>query len=146
MTAHEQLDLTGGSIPLEELELAGHSRRLAQAEREQGQKLTADEAGALVHAARGKHDVDERCQWCQEDGTQALITLNTHRHRIAERERKNAEEQPWRCPDCGHENAASRTLCGGCASSPLDDPEPTLEGTPLAAPYDPATAPFPDGF
>lgn len=146
MTPHEQLDLAGGSIPLEELELAGHSRRLAQEERELGRRLTATEAGQLVHAIRDKHPRGQTCRWCEEDGTQALITLNTHRHRIAERERKNAEEQPWRCPDCGHENAAGRTFCGGCASSPLDDPEPTLEGTPLAAPYDPASAPFPEGY
>lgn len=146
VTPHEQLDLEGGSIPLEELELAGHSRRLAEEERERGRRLTATEAGALVHAIRGKHPLGQTCNWCEEDGTQALITLNTHRHRIAERERRDAEEPGWTCSSCGFENSAGRILCGGCASSPLDDREPTLEGTPLAASYDPASAPFPDGF
>lgn len=34
MTPHEQLNITGGSVPLDELELTGHSLRLANAERD----------------------------------------------------------------------------------------------------------------
>lgn len=61
MTAHEQTDMFGGSVPLDELELTGHLRALAQAERQTGGRLSADEAGALVHERRGKHSRDERC-------------------------------------------------------------------------------------
>lgn len=124
--SHEQLDFTGGSVPLSDLDLAGHSLRLANAERERGHKLTGLEAGQLIHAARGKHTVDEICRFCAEDGTQQLITLNTHRARIAERERKARNEPPWTCVDCQHENPPEATFCRGCASTQDDDREPAV--------------------
>lgn len=37
--------------------------------------LTADEAGAHVHAATGKHLPGERCAWCGRDGGQVLRAL-----------------------------------------------------------------------
>lgn len=123
---HEQLDILGGSVPVDELELRGHSLRLANAERERGHKLDGTEAGQLIHAARGKHSVDEICQWCAEDGTPALIALNTHRARIAERERKARNDPPWRCVDCHRENPPEATFCRGCASTRDDDREPRV--------------------
>lgn len=142
MSAHEQTDVFGGSVPLEELDLAGHSRRLAVAERERGHALTAVEAGQLVHAARGKHPVDEVCAFCGEDGTAQLVTLAAHRGRTKERERKAAEDPPWTCPDCQHENPAEATHCRGCGGWQDDDREPvvTLQ-TPRGEGEGPADAP-----
>lgn len=142
MTPHEQADIFGGSVPLDELELTGHSLHLAHAERDRGHKLNGTEAGQIIHAARGKHSLDETCTWCESDGTQALITLNTHRARIAERARKAAEEPPWTCEDCRHENPAEATFCRGCASTRDDDREPRV----TRPEYDPATAPFPEDY
>ncbi len=73
--SHEQTDVFGGSVPLEELDLAGHSRALAEAERTLGRQLDADEAGALIHERRGKHHRDARCRWCGDDGFDALARL-----------------------------------------------------------------------
>ncbi|HVM69555.1 MAG TPA: hypothetical protein VM204_06935 [Gaiellaceae bacterium] len=149
MSAHEQTDLFGGSIPLEELELTGHSRAIAQLERELGQRVTADEAGALVHERRGRHPRDQRCQWCSEDGTQALIQLNTHRHRIQERHAA-ATRPGWTCAECGRDNPGdATTFCRGCAAIRGEDPEPHVPARdgglqPRAhTPYDPATADIP---
>lgn len=75
MTAHEQADLFGGTTPLQELQLTGHTRALAEAERQLAGKLTPDEAGAIIHERRGKHHRDARCRFCTEDGTEALARL-----------------------------------------------------------------------
>jgi hypothetical protein len=136
----DQLDVFGGSVPVEELELRGHTARLAAAERERGHTLTADEAGALVHAAQGKHPDDARCSWCCPDGTSALIQLNTRRHQLAEKARAAREDPSWECLDCGHTNPASATaFCRACATVRGQQPEPRVS-------IDPATAPFPEGF
>lgn len=134
----EQLDMLGGSIPLEELELRGHSAAIAAEEREQGQKLTADEAGALLHERRGKHPRDQRCHFCSQDGTAALITLNTFRHKIEER-RQAATRPGWACEDCGRANPGDATFCRGCASLVDQDREPHV---PDRA-HDPSTAEIP---
>jgi hypothetical protein len=34
--------------------------------------ITADELGALLHDARGKHAADARCEFCGRDGARAL--------------------------------------------------------------------------
>lgn len=39
------------------------------------QGITGDEAGAAVHAQRGKHPADERCVFCGQDGKQVLRAL-----------------------------------------------------------------------
>jgi hypothetical protein len=37
--------------------------------------LWTDEAGALIHALRGKHSADDRCQFCAIDGRTVLGSL-----------------------------------------------------------------------
>lgn len=37
--------------------------------------LAADEVGARLCARRGKHDVDDRCQWCPTSGREVLKAL-----------------------------------------------------------------------
>ena len=132
MTAHEQADIFGGSVPLDELELTGHLRALAEAERELGGFISADEAGAIIHARRDKHPRDARCQWCTPDGQEALIRL---------RARKPADPPvgpPWACPECGRVNPAGTVFCRACGTASTDDREPRV--TPA---YDPATAEIP---
>lgn len=34
--------------------------------------VTSDELGAHMHADRGRHGEDDRCQWCAPDGASAL--------------------------------------------------------------------------
>lgn len=130
---HEQTDLFGGSVPLDELELTGHLRALAQAERELGGFISADEAGAIVHERRGKHPRDHRCQWCTADGQEALARLRAH---------KPAGEPlgpPWPCPDCGAQNAAGHVFCRRCGTASTHDQEPTVR----KPSYDPSTAEIP---
>jgi hypothetical protein len=40
--------------------------------------LTDDEAGAIIHADRGNHDVDDRCRWCARDGRTVLASIRRH--------------------------------------------------------------------
>ncbi|MDQ5821308.1 MAG: hypothetical protein M3540_07710 [Actinomycetota bacterium] len=47
---------------------------LEQVRRTEG-GLTADEAGALLHERRGKHDAGVRCEWCAVEGRGALNEL-----------------------------------------------------------------------
>ncbi len=37
--------------------------------------LDNDEAGAVVHARRGRHDEGQRCRFCGKDGKQVLASL-----------------------------------------------------------------------
>ena len=37
--------------------------------------MSKDEAGAIAHAGRGRHPVDERCMWCGVDGDGILASL-----------------------------------------------------------------------
>lgn len=137
MTEHAQTSIFGDTIPLQELELTGHVRALADHERQTGQRLTADEAGALIHERRGKHTVDERCPWCTADGTAVLIQLNTFRA-----QQQAARDPGWTCAECGHENPAEALIyCRRCVAIKGEPPEPRV-GTS----YDPATAPFPEGY
>lgn len=75
MTAESQLDLFGGQTPLEELDWPPLLRLLANEERELGARLAADEAGAIIHAKRGRHDREARCDYCAIDGREALARL-----------------------------------------------------------------------
>lgn len=132
MTPHEQADIFGGSVPLDEFELTGHLRALAEAERELGGFISADEAGALIHARRDKHPRDARCHYCGADGQEALIRL---------RARKPADPPvgpPWACQECGRVNPAGTVFCRACGTAVTDDPEP-----PVRPSYDPATAEIP---
>lgn len=54
--------------------------------------LTADEAGQIVHAGRGKHPVDETCAFCGVDGRPILQTLVAKR--LAERGAEGAIQLP----------------------------------------------------
>jgi hypothetical protein len=37
--------------------------------------VSADEAGAAVHAFNGKHDADDRCEWCATTGKSVLRSV-----------------------------------------------------------------------
>lgn len=86
-----QIDLFGSETPLEELSLGHVQRLLAAKERELDGPLTADEAGALIHAQRGKHDAEARCAYCAVDGADALARL---RDRIPLEERPRQTRSP----------------------------------------------------
>lgn len=74
-----QLDLFGSAIPVEELDWPLTLQALAAHERELGARLSADEAGAWLHARRGKHDGETRCRYCTEDGRDVLNRLRNRR-------------------------------------------------------------------
>lgn len=40
--------------------------------------VTADEVGADVHAAKGQHGLDTRCDYCGRDGRSILRSLSRH--------------------------------------------------------------------
>lgn len=73
-----QIGLFGGETPVEELALGPVQKLLAKRERElEGlDPLAADEAGAIVHAHRGKHSEDTQCAYCAVDGADALARLH----------------------------------------------------------------------
>lgn len=71
--------------------------------------LTVDEAGAIAHAGRGKHAVDERCGWCAPDGAPIVRALL---------ERGLAEKNP----------AGGIRLPQPPAASRADDVDPFPEG------------------
>lgn len=130
----DQLDVFGGAVPAEQLALTGHLAALAQAERELGGRLTADEAGAIIHERRGRHTRDDRCTFCGEDGREALIRLRAKTGSGADQPTSTAgttgasTTPPWTCVDCGHENPPGAIFCRGCASTQDDDREPRLAG------------------
>jgi hypothetical protein len=71
-----QTSLLGGE-PVPEVKLGPRQELVLSALREQG-GLSDDEAGALVHAARGTHRSDERCVWCPRVGKTVLASLRAH--------------------------------------------------------------------
>lgn len=70
-----QLRLGGGETPLDDLDLSPNLRLLAERERKLDSPLTPYEAGAILHAARGKHSEVTTCSWCVPDGFEALKRL-----------------------------------------------------------------------
>lgn len=75
MTEDAQIGLFGGETPLDDLALPATLRLLAERERRLIDPLTGDEAGAILHARRGKHSEDTRCEFCVPDGVHALKQL-----------------------------------------------------------------------
>ena len=58
----------------------------------------ADEVGAAVHAAAGRHSVDERCDWCcvrgkQLLGSKALAALVIRRRATSKWEPRNPKDR-----------------------------------------------------
>lgn len=74
-----QMDIFGGGRPVEELHWPATLQALAAHERELGARLSADEAGAWLHARRGKHDEETRCDYCTTDGRDLLDRLRERR-------------------------------------------------------------------
>lgn len=70
-----QLGIFGGETPLDDLDLSPNLRLLAERERQLDSPLTPYEAGAILHAARGKHTELTRCEFCIPDGNEALKRL-----------------------------------------------------------------------
>lgn len=75
MAGDAQLNLMGGETPLDDLDLSPNLRLLAERERRLMTPLTPMEAGAILHASRGKHDEHTPCQFCSGDGFEALERL-----------------------------------------------------------------------
>jgi hypothetical protein len=76
----------------------------------------SDELGAHMHARRGKHGADQRCEWCAREGKGIGAEL------LAKNLVKQRRGEGW-------------VLVGAIASA--------REST---SGYDPATAAFPEGF
>jgi hypothetical protein len=74
----EQENLFGEVVDPADVELGRAQRAVLEVLRAQG-ALWDDEAGAVVHAKRGKHDLYERCGFCQEDGAEVLDSLHERR-------------------------------------------------------------------
>lgn len=83
-------------------ELGPRQRLVLDKLRETG-GLEADEAGALVHASRGKHDVDTRCVWCGKEGRHVLLSLR--RRGLVVRRRATGRWEP-----VGQASARSATV------------------------------------
>lgn len=69
-----QLNLLGAPDLPEDLELGTVQREVMRVLRELD-TVTRDEAGAISHAHRGKHGVDDRCAYCALDGNSVLASL-----------------------------------------------------------------------
>jgi hypothetical protein len=72
----EQLTITGDVAIVPRLGPA--QLEVLTALREHG-NLDDDEAGAILHERRGKHQRDERCEWCARDGRDVLKSLRGHK-------------------------------------------------------------------
>lgn len=70
----DQLNLLGDKAQPTDDELGPVQRATIRVLRRQG-NITRDEAGAISHAHRGRHTVDERCQFCGTDGALLLESL-----------------------------------------------------------------------
>jgi len=69
-----QLNLLGDTAQPEDDELGPVQRAVMRVIR-RTETMSWDEAGAIVHAHRSKHTVDERCEFCGTDGAQLLESL-----------------------------------------------------------------------
>lgn len=87
----EQLNLLGGVERPEDDQLGPVQRAALRVLRRLG-TLHRDEAGAIAHAHRGKHGVDERCAYCSTDG--AVLLESLVRRRQAERAPEGAVQLP----------------------------------------------------
>lgn len=67
-------DLLGEPTDPDDLQLGPVQRLVLRKLRQHG-TLTTDEAGAIAHHHRGKHDVDATCQFCGVDGRELLAAL-----------------------------------------------------------------------
>jgi hypothetical protein len=83
-----QLSLEGGETSAERF---GPRQQLILAALTEG-PLTDDEAGALIHGARGKHAAEKRCLYCAQEGRGVLVSLRKRglciRRRSGQWERK----------------------------------------------------------
>lgn len=70
----EQLNILGDAAQPVDDEL-GVTQRAVMRELRRVAVVTRDEAGAIAHANRGKHAVDERCRYCGVDGAPILAAL-----------------------------------------------------------------------
>lgn len=70
----DQLDIGGSNHTLGATgkPLTDKQQRGYDLVRETAGGITADELGAQLHADRGKHHPDSRCQWCTEEGMGVL--------------------------------------------------------------------------
>lgn len=81
MAGDAQLRLDGTETPLDDLDLSPNLRLLAERERRLMTPLTPMEAGAILHAHRGRHAEINPCAWCHGDGFEALERLREKRSR-----------------------------------------------------------------
>jgi hypothetical protein len=69
-----QLNLLGEPDQPEDDDLGPVQKAAMRVIRRAG-SMSRDEAGAIAHANRGRHDADERCAFCGTDGAQLLESL-----------------------------------------------------------------------
>lgn len=80
--------------PVDPDTLRDRQRRILQLLQAAGHDgLDTDQAGAVLHADRGKHPPDERCAFCGDDGRQVLLRLAELG--LAVKERRG----PWRATE-----------------------------------------------
>lgn len=81
----DQLNLLGDNAQPVDDELGVAQRAVMRVIRRLG-TMSWDEAGAIVHAGRGQHGVDDRCEFCGTDGATLCESLvrrglvEAHRH------------------------------------------------------------------
>lgn len=73
-----QVDIFGGETPLAPGVRLGRNQQQVYTALRQRKGITADEAGAIVHADRGRHPEDRRCNYCAEAGKGVLRSLRAH--------------------------------------------------------------------
>lgn len=75
----EQLSLIGDTVvTAEDGTRLGPAQQAVLEQLQQFGRLDDDEAGAILHERRGKHQRDERCEWCARDGRDVLKSLRGH--------------------------------------------------------------------
>lgn len=74
MNAPDQLNLLGDAAQPVDDELGAVQRAVMRVIR-RTTTMSWDEAGAIAHAHRGKHTIDERCEFCGTDGATVLESL-----------------------------------------------------------------------
>ena len=93
--------------------------------------IDAAEAGALLHADRGKHSTGERCQWCAQEGRDVLSSLRSRGLVIRRRS--------------GLWQLRSGRGVGDSAVTGSASPYHVVRGDPVrpGSSYDPTTSPWP---
>jgi hypothetical protein len=94
----EQLNLLGDQAQPADEQLGSMQREVIRFVRQHG-TVSRDEVGAVIHAHRGRHTVDQTCQWCAVDAAPLLRALA--RRGLIERRRDGLVQLPDPKPQSG---------------------------------------------